>query len=135
MKVLATATLSLLSVLGPLATAGPTGYDCTVSTELHLDHGELKTFPRPLELGKRFSVHRASGLLVESSPSFWSPRDATTTVLAHGNFQNSFIATYVAPSGGGGVHATTLRIEEFAPSDEKPFLLVSGGGVYAGICK
>lgn len=117
------------------AMAASASYQCKVKAEFHLDNdGALKSFPRPLEVGKVFSVLRESGELIESTASFWSPNDAVTTVLSNGNAQNSFVVSYVAPSRGNGVHATVLQIEDFAASKLKPFLLVSGSGVYSGIC-
>jgi len=124
----------LLASNSAMAASG--SYQCKVKTELHLDNGgALKPFPRPLEVGKIFSVHRESGELIEATASFWSPNDAVTTVLSTGNAQNSFVVSYVAPSRGSGVHATVLQIEEFAVSKLKPFLLVSGSGVYSGTCQ
>ena len=116
--------------------AAPAGYQCKVEAELHVDHaGMLFPYPRPLALGKSFSIHRDSGQLMEDTASFWSPTNAKTEVLARGNRDNSFVVTYVAPSAGGGVHATLLQIQEFHPGPLKPFLLVSGGGIYSGVCK
>jgi hypothetical protein len=118
------------------AIAGTTGYNCVVLQELHLDeNGLLKPYPNPLELGKKFSVSRTTGALVEQNASFWSPRDAKIFLHAVGNSENSFIVGYVAPSGGGGAHVTQLRIEEFTKGKVKPFMLTSGASVYSGTCE
>ena len=125
-----------VSLLSQVAVGGTSGYQCLVQTELHLTaEGKLEPYPRPLELGKRFAIDRKTGILVETSASFWSPTDAQVSVLAHGNKDNSFVVSYVAPSAGGGVHATVLRVEEFSQSAKKPFSLTSGSSVYAGVCE
>ena len=118
------------------ADAGPAGYQCVVVQELHLArNGTLKAFPRPLEVGKRFAINRTTGALAETTASFWSPSDAITTVLATGNNKNSFVVSYVAPSDGGGVHATHVSIDEFSEGSKKPFIVTSSSGIYSGTCE
>lgn len=138
MKNLLVLLISVLSIfgIGGNAMAGATGYSCVVSHEIHLDEsGLLKAYPRPLEVGKKFAVNRSTGALTEVSASFWSSSDAQVSVHAKGNSENSFVASYVAPSAENGVNFTLLRIEEHAASYKKPFLLSSGAGVYSGVCE
>lgn len=126
------------ALLLPLvAHAGANYYQCTVMEELHLsDNGGLSPYPRPLAKGKPFSIDRDSGALVgPNDPSEWIFRDASISVLARGNSQNSFVVTYTSRAAGNGVHFATVSVEEFAPSRRKPFMATSGGGIYSGVCE
>ena len=112
--------------------AGTDSYFCVVKTELHLDDdGTLEQYPKPLALGEKFAVDRATGRRIENTP-WWGTDGEKITLLAAGNESNSFVAVYTAEAGGEGVFLMTLRIEEFAKNDTKPFLLTASGSVYAG---
>jgi|GEM_PF-988844 len=126
----------LIALLSKYSNAGMSGYECIVQQELHLtNEGELKPYPNPLQIGKHFSIHRETGTLVESTPSFWSPKDAKVLVHSKGNSENGFVASYIAPAALGGVHITVLQIQEYEKGLMKPFMLTSGGGIYTGTCK
>lgn len=119
------------------AHAGAHYYQCTVLEELHVsDDGGLSPYPRPLAKGKRFSIDRDSGALIgPNDPSEWIFRDASISILARGNSQNSFVVTYTSKAAGSGVHFATVSVEEFAMSRAKPFMATSGRGVYSGVCE
>lgn len=116
--------------------AGEIGYMCTVETELHLnDDGSLSTYPNPLALGEQFAVDRQSGTLIEKNTSFFVSANSIIKVLSHGNSESYFVATYALPATDKGIFYTVLRVQEFADGNKKPFLLSSGGSVYAGTCE
>ena len=120
----------------PFASAGRSSYQCVVSTELHLNEsGRLRPYPNPLHLGARFSVDRRNGNLVGPEGFPWTFADAVTSVHAQGNSDNSFVASYLSQARAGGVFLTVLRVVEFAPGATKPFLAMSEGSVYAGVCE
>jgi hypothetical protein len=131
-------TLLLLGLFGAssASVAGSQSYQCSITEETHLAaNGQMKPYPKPLALGKRFAIDRNSGALAEPDLAFWAPTDAVVTVLAKGNKDNSFVATYVAQAAKVGVHSTVVRVEEFAPTANKPFLVVSGASIYSGLCE
>ncbi len=117
------------------AFAGEIGYMCTVNTELHLaNDGSLSSYPNPLALDGQFAVDRKTGTLIENGPSFFVSANSIINVLSHGNSESYFVATYALPATDNGIFYTVLRIQEFADGKKKPFLMSSGGSVYAGTC-
>lgn len=117
------------------ACAGEIGYMCTVKTEFHLsDDGSLSSYRNPLALGGQFAVDRQTGTLIEKGPSFFVSANSIINVLSHGNSESYFVATYALPATDQGIFYTVLAVQEFADGKEKPFLMSSGGSVYAGTC-
>ena len=95
----------------------------------------MTPYPKPLALGKRFAVDRNNGTLVEPDITLWALTGSTVTIISKGNKDNSFVATYLAQAAKGGDFSTVVRVEEFAPTAKKPFLVVSGHSVYSGLCE
>lgn len=124
-------------VLASGAFAGKASYQCQVKTQLSMDDktGELKRPPKPSEIGKRFAIDRKSAKAIADDGIAWAFAGEPGQVLAVGNADNSFIATYQSPALGGGVHFVALRIEEFKPGPLKPFVMLDGGTVYSGHCE
>lgn len=118
------------------ASAAVNGYQCLISEQLLLEeNGALKRPPEPYLIGQRFAVDRNTGRIVGPEQGMWQFDNHKITVLARGNADNSFIVDSVGPSHGDGVHATHLRIVEFAPSKSKPFVVLSGSLVASGVCE
>ena len=119
-----------------LAWAGLLSYQCVITTEINLqDDGKLRPYQRPIALNKRFSIDRRNGAIVGPEGVPWTFQDSTASLLAAGNGGNAFVATYTAPSAGGGVHFTVIRVEEFNPNRLKPFVAISSGTVHSGLCE
>jgi len=125
----------LLSLLIPaLCSAGELEYRCVVRTELSLeDDGNIKPYPRPIEIGKSFGVDRVSGKVVNSP--LRNLTAAEVKVLNHGDKDHTFELLSMS-SSNGKVTTDFLVIQEFVKDKKKPFVAVtSSGEVYSGICE
>lgn len=116
--------------------AGTNGYQCVVSTEAELQGDGALGKPRKISaLGKKFAVDRRNGALVEPDGEYWSFGGSSAVVLSKGNSENSFVSVTTSPARETGVHATFVRVQEYEQGKLKPFIVVTGGVVYTGVCE
>ncbi len=133
-RVLSIASL-LLCVCQP-ALGGANTYQCTIKEQLTLhDNGLLTRPPNAWLIGKRFAVDRDTGMLTGPETALWSTASSKYTVLARGNRSNAFTAIATDTAAENGVHTTLLKVEEYAPTTMKPFVLLSGSEVASGVCE
>lgn len=126
----------LLAFMGASANAGPNSYQCTVVEELFVQsNGALSRYRKPAAIGQRFAVNRHTGAIVGPESGYWSIGSAEPAVLARGDSDNSFVSTLIGTARNNGVHATFLRIHEFDESSKKPFIVMSHGTVFSGLCE
>lgn len=126
----------LLSLLIPaLCSAGELEYRCAVRTELSLEgDGNIKPYPRPIEMGKLFSVDRVSGKVI--SAPLRNLTAAEVKVLNRGDKDHTFELLSVSSPNFGKATTDFLVIQEFVKNKKKPFVAVtSSGEVYSGICE
>lgn len=83
---------------------------------------------------RKLSINRQTGEKVGNAVGHIQP-EGSTKVLSSGNSANAFVATWLSPSAGGGVHLDVLRVEEFEPTPKKPFMALAGGTLYIGLCE
>jgi hypothetical protein len=116
--------------------AGSNGYQCVIATEAQLQtSGHLAKPMQKSALGKRFSIDRRTGTLIEPDGEHWTFGGNDSSVIANGNKDNSFMALNVSPAAGGGSHATFVIVNEYENVIKKPFILVTGALVYTGTCE
>lgn len=116
--------------------AGDKSYHCVISDQLLLaEDGSFDKLSDNTLVGKRFSIDRNTGYMTGPENTSLLLSGQKTTILAHGNADNSFVMDSVAPARAGGVHLTTVRVDEFKKSVKKPFLIVSGAYILSGLCE
>jgi hypothetical protein len=112
------------------ATAAQESYACTVQSLSRLSDGGtlVRATGDPIE-GRDFAVNRASGKIIGK---YLGSGGFDTKVLDAGSAAQSF---KVLATSRGSLHVLYLEIQQFRPGVLKPFVLVDGSLVYAGVCK
>lgn len=128
--------VALLILVPFAASAGPYSYDCETKQVVHVQpDGTVKVVPasETFEMFRRFSIDRRTAEKVGGPVGHL--QEEPPRIFATGGSESSFVAFWVGPAAGGGVHLDVLRVEEYAPGSEKPFIAFAGGTVYAGLCE
>jgi hypothetical protein len=122
-------------LLFPLSVlAGFDSYHCEIQQQVSVrSDGTASVSSGPLTVARRLSINRRTGEKVGTAVGHLQAEPAQ--VLAGGNDSNSFVAIWLGPSAGGGVHLDVLRVEEFSPGAKKPFVALGGGTLYVGLCE
>jgi hypothetical protein len=113
--------------------SGEQRYHCEITEQITVDqNGRAKVYRGPLIVDRKLAIDRKTGQRVGNAVGHLQADGPQ--ILAAGNAANSFVAVWVGPSAGGGVHLDVLRVEEFASGTKKPFMAVAGGTIYVGLC-
>ena len=124
----------VLALAAPLSVAGTDTYHCEIKEQISVKpDGKSKVFTGPMIVDRKLSIHRKSGMRVGNAVGHFHAEGPR--ILSEGNAGNSFIAIWVGPSAGGGVHLDVLRVEEFHPGAKKPFVAMGGGTLFVGLCE
>jgi len=137
--VMGRAVLLLLGVTGVLLAgvnpcfASPLVYECAIKTEYRLnDGGVITSVPRDVasSLGERFMVDRRTGRITGVGTDNKVAKEFR--VIQQGDASHTFAVT----STYWGGTTDYLQVNEFAPTPEKPFLLVfKGFWINGGTCR
>jgi hypothetical protein len=116
-----------------VATAATSDYQCQVLAELSLEKsGLLSPYPKPIYLGRKFSVDRLSGSIVGEP---LTNRGARISVLDAGGNGQAYKVMSVWSSSNGLANVTYLEVRDFEEGSEKPFVGAVGGTVFSGTCR
>lgn len=127
--------LSLLAllVLQP-AFGGTVAYHCEIQQQVSVrSDGKAVVSSGPFTVDRKLSIHRKTGATVGTAIGHLQTEGPR--ILAEGNDANSFVALWLGPSAGGGVHVDVLHVQEYVPGSKKPFVASGGGTVYVGLCE
>ena len=126
------AALILLATAGAEVRAGEAPYRCEVEGFYRFADAQFLPDGGSDLIGQRFAVDRASG---ETSGFELSNEGAQErTVLDRGSNKQAFKVLSVFDVYGRHKAVKYLYIEEFAPSEVKPFFAVSGSWLLTGHC-
>lgn len=116
--------------------AGEASYNCQIAEQLSLgNNGNLEKPPRPYLIGQKFSVDRKTGATAGAELALYSLADSQIKILASGNSENAFSEIIVSPAAGGGVHTTSIWINEHSKTNDKPFVILANSQVTSGTCQ
>lgn len=127
-------TLLIIPLLVPaISVAGPSEYVCTIKQELSVDDdGKLTPYKNPIESGNTFAIDRRSGKIIGRPFNNSTAREVQVVTQGSGT-RNFEVLSASSPTG----KATTdlVIVQEWEKGHMKPFVGLSSGTVYSGLCK
>ena len=126
--------ISSLMLLAPmLCLAGPFEYVCAINQEFVVNKdGDLRQYKKPIAVGNSFAIDRRTGRVV--GRPFTNTTASKVEIITRGDHARHF-EVLSASSPIGKATTDLIVVEEWQKGPNKPFVGLSAGTVYSGVCK